>query len=520
MGDPPKFFCDDSDCLVRREQEALRPWREQRERNVDDPWMGIALSGGGIRSATFCLGVLQALASKDFLKHFDYVSSVSGGGYISCSLQWWWHQRDPNPKQTPLKLGVEGPLGRGKDDFPFGTSEPGPVPTGGGDVYKRARLKRLRDHGNYLAPGGVINYWSALGAVLRAILLNLLVWISLIGVVFFAVAAADGAIAQYWHPVLERLITTVVPATTPVLYKVALLFIGFLIVLFLMTCTFYSYQTIFSEEGKRSKYLIPQIFIFFVAAAATFYFARWAYYLKEYDYPELAISNAELNTYLPPTLFVGFLIAVAILWKATGLSWLARRVFKFPEGVGEAYAFRHMIDYCFGVAFPWFLLCFAFGLIPIASEFVSTYAPKAGFSGFLLGLGAVGTGTAASLWGYYQVFRNYAPRLATRFFLPLGGVVFLFGIAVLGFYFGAHMSFENGVGLIEGIRFEPAIPRDRYIQLIVLLIVGISLVSAIFVNINQISMNRPRRWRPPHLLQAVRPTRFLHAALRTRGSLA
>src|SRR5262245_7660408 len=39
---------------------------------------GIALSGGGIRSATFCLGVLQALAKADLLKRFDYLSTVSG----------------------------------------------------------------------------------------------------------------------------------------------------------------------------------------------------------------------------------------------------------------------------------------------------------------------------------------------------------------------------------------------------------------------------------------------------------
>lgn len=43
---------------------------------------GLALSGGGIRSATFNLGLLQSLADKDVLGHFDYVSTVSGGGYV------------------------------------------------------------------------------------------------------------------------------------------------------------------------------------------------------------------------------------------------------------------------------------------------------------------------------------------------------------------------------------------------------------------------------------------------------
>ena len=42
--------------------------------------VGLALSGGGIRSATFNLGVLQALAKYGLLRKFDYLSTVSGGG--------------------------------------------------------------------------------------------------------------------------------------------------------------------------------------------------------------------------------------------------------------------------------------------------------------------------------------------------------------------------------------------------------------------------------------------------------
>jgi choline dehydrogenase-like flavoprotein/cytochrome P450 len=44
--------------------------------------VGLALSGGGIRSATFCLGVLQALAERGRLRDIDFLSTVSGGGYI------------------------------------------------------------------------------------------------------------------------------------------------------------------------------------------------------------------------------------------------------------------------------------------------------------------------------------------------------------------------------------------------------------------------------------------------------
>jgi hypothetical protein len=48
--------------------------------------IGLALSGGGIRSATFCLGVMQVLAQARLLTRFDYLSTVSGGGYLGSFL--------------------------------------------------------------------------------------------------------------------------------------------------------------------------------------------------------------------------------------------------------------------------------------------------------------------------------------------------------------------------------------------------------------------------------------------------
>lgn len=49
----------------------------------------ICLSGGGIRSASFCLGVLQVLATYRLLGKFHYISTVSGGGYIGTALFRW-----------------------------------------------------------------------------------------------------------------------------------------------------------------------------------------------------------------------------------------------------------------------------------------------------------------------------------------------------------------------------------------------------------------------------------------------
>ncbi len=52
---------------------------------VARPLTGLALSGGGIRSAIFNLGVMQAFAKRGLLHHLDYLSTVSGGGYTGSS---------------------------------------------------------------------------------------------------------------------------------------------------------------------------------------------------------------------------------------------------------------------------------------------------------------------------------------------------------------------------------------------------------------------------------------------------
>jgi hypothetical protein len=59
--------------------------RKAHEMNL----VGLAFSGGGIRSATFNLGVLQALADLKLLFRVDYLSTVSGGGYIGAWLAAW-----------------------------------------------------------------------------------------------------------------------------------------------------------------------------------------------------------------------------------------------------------------------------------------------------------------------------------------------------------------------------------------------------------------------------------------------
>src|SRR5450755_2633903 len=113
--------------VIDKEVAAISLHRSERLGGADAaPWAGIGLSGGGIRSATFCLGVLQALAEKDLLKRFDYISSVSGGGYMATSLQWWWQSRRDDDSVAA------GPaFGLAPSDFPYGSARPNPdlIPT-------------------------------------------------------------------------------------------------------------------------------------------------------------------------------------------------------------------------------------------------------------------------------------------------------------------------------------------------------------------------------------------------------
>ena len=84
---------DDDTRFEAREPPVQEPGRERsgwsrRVRtgeHVED-LIGLAFSGGGIRSATFNLGVLQRLQELDLLREIDYLSTVSGGGYIGAWL--------------------------------------------------------------------------------------------------------------------------------------------------------------------------------------------------------------------------------------------------------------------------------------------------------------------------------------------------------------------------------------------------------------------------------------------------
>lgn len=80
------------DTVLQEELKYLRhhrhdhPVGHQAYAGVGRRLVGLALSGGGIRSATTNLGLLQALADLRILPFVDYLSTVSGGGYIGSAF--------------------------------------------------------------------------------------------------------------------------------------------------------------------------------------------------------------------------------------------------------------------------------------------------------------------------------------------------------------------------------------------------------------------------------------------------
>ncbi len=130
---------------------------------------GLALSGGGIRSATFALGLLQGLNRAGLLDKFDYLSTVSGGGYIGSFWSAW------------LKRGrAPGASTEFPDDFESRRPRL--------DVESR-EVRHLREFGNFLAPRiGLfeVETWTAVVAILSGLIPAVLLALSLIGVTLIA----------------------------------------------------------------------------------------------------------------------------------------------------------------------------------------------------------------------------------------------------------------------------------------------------------------------------------------------
>ena len=134
----------------------------------------LCLSGGGIRSATFGLGVIEGLAELGLLARFHYLSTVSGGGYVGSWLTSWIHRHDNGFAGVIKDLNEwvaepPKPDGRRKDKPPI-SPEPDAI-------------RHLRKYSNYLTPKlGALSAdtWTGVATYLRNLLLLWLVLLPLL----------------------------------------------------------------------------------------------------------------------------------------------------------------------------------------------------------------------------------------------------------------------------------------------------------------------------------------------------
>jgi patatin-like phospholipase len=117
-------------ALAQRRRVALPEQRRGSEDQLPDDTQALALSGGGIRSATFNLGFLQALARSGVLRRIDLLSTVSGGGFVGGFVG----------RMFDRLRGAHQPVRRVEETLASTDSRP---------------IRWLRRHGKYIAPEGV-----------------------------------------------------------------------------------------------------------------------------------------------------------------------------------------------------------------------------------------------------------------------------------------------------------------------------------------------------------------------------
>ncbi len=193
--------------LGKKEMEAIGPRQlaagVSQDHEPKKPSFAVALSGGGIRSATFCLGVFQALARNGLLPRIDYLSTVSGGGYLGGFLGRMFcrpwvkdHLNQPSQPNTSSDF-------RDRSAVPPALSSPLPTNPKPWDWVTAvlespqcSPIKWLRDNGRYLSPNGSGDTWMAVASVLRNWVAVQVVMTTLVLLVFLTINVIR---AGYWY---------------------------------------------------------------------------------------------------------------------------------------------------------------------------------------------------------------------------------------------------------------------------------------------------------------------------------
>jgi hypothetical protein len=134
----------------------------------------LCLSGGGIRSASFAVGVIQGLAQRGLIQCFDYMSTVSGGGFAGGWLSAWLHRagtpRTASGQPAPDAHALEAE-GRAMASDALAQLQGQP----GADDVEPWPVTRLRLYTRYLSPKTGFfsaDFWGLIATMLRNTLLN------------------------------------------------------------------------------------------------------------------------------------------------------------------------------------------------------------------------------------------------------------------------------------------------------------------------------------------------------------
>jgi hypothetical protein len=162
--------------------------REAEPSIVKNSLSGIALSGGGVRSATFAFGVMQALVRRRLLEQVDYLSTVSGGGYLGAYISSWFR------KHPTSELPISSELGS----------------------TESSEVQRLRDYASYLAPQGHTSGLTFAALLALGFSINLI----LISPILIVLALVF-SFSLYWAPFQYPLsVTLMLFAVWAVLYAI------------------------------------------------------------------------------------------------------------------------------------------------------------------------------------------------------------------------------------------------------------------------------------------------------------
>jgi hypothetical protein len=151
----------ESEAINKTEREAIAARRALYRCGAElgQDAVGLSLSGGGVRSAVFCLGVMQVLAKRGLMKDFDYLSTVSGGGFVG---------------------GFISSLVASGADFDTIACPNGPDSVG---------IQHIRQNAKYLSSASLVQRWRTIAGTISGLALN---WVAPMAALSFL------ALTAYW----------------------------------------------------------------------------------------------------------------------------------------------------------------------------------------------------------------------------------------------------------------------------------------------------------------------------------